>query len=142
MTTKEAAAARVNTPQRNSYRVYHADLLAQLEGDPGKLFLLHAIAFFDWGDEPRETGDAADIDHDYWERHWHMREKARRVIQGAEPFPTWARRWKAMQELRYYHGRRKRPAWLDGSRDSFALADVRAELKPASLRSLKLKARR
>lgn len=115
MTMPATSQRGVNTASKNSYRVYHADLLAQLEGDPGKLFLLHAIAFFDWGDTPRDTGDAFDIDHDYWQRHWHMREKARRVIQGAEPWPAWARRWKAFQELRYYahKGRRKRPAWLD-----------------------------
>lgn len=134
MTTKEARAGRVNTPPKDSYRVYHADLMARLEGDPGKLFLLHAIAFFDWGDTPRETGDAFDIDHDYWERHWHMREKARRIIQGIDPWPTWALRWRAFQELRYYHGRRKRPAWLDAPKRASIksnLADARRERRKA-----------
>ncbi len=130
MPTKEARAGRVNTPPTSSYRVYHADLIAQLEGDPGKLFLLHAIAFFDWGDTPRDTGDAPDIDHDYWERQWHMREKARRVIQGAEPWPRWAIRWKAFQELRYHHGRRKRPAWFDAPDDN-APRGIKAQLTAA-----------
>lgn len=130
MTTKEARAGRVNTPPKNSYRVYHADLIAQLEGDPGKLFLLHAIAFFDWGDTPRDTGDAFDIDHEFWARHWNMREKARRVIQGAEPWPRWAVRWRAFQELRYHHGRRKRPAWLDAPDDD-APRGIQAQLASA-----------
>lgn len=145
MTTKEARAGRVNTPPKDSYRVYHADLIAQLEGDPGKLFLLHAIAHFRWDHEtPRDHWEsywnvdkrAPDHDrdhlwnHDYWDRVWNMRNKARRVIQGAEPWPRWALRWRAFQELRYYHGRRKRPAWLDAPDDD-APRGIQARLASA-----------
>lgn len=148
MTTKEAASGQVNAPRKDSYSDYLDRLFALLERDPGKLFLLSAILHFRWEHEtprtfwerywnedkrtPDDLRTDYDIDYNYWDRVWNMRGKARRVIQGLEPWPPEFLPWKGMQELLYYHGRRrKRPVWLDAnaSRVSIksSLADARRE---------------
>ncbi|MBN8606227.1 MAG: hypothetical protein J0L81_04855 [Caulobacterales bacterium] len=143
MPTKGTPHGQVNGSREKSYRAYHDALMARLEGDVGLLFLLHAIHKFDWRDTPRDTGDAFDIDHDYWERHWHMREKARRMIQGVEPWPRDFLPWKQRRETLYYLGIGKRPPWLDSEHDDSApsLARLRRSPRVASLSRLKLKAR-
>jgi len=137
MSTKEASLGEVTTPQKDSYRVYHANLMARLEGDVGLLFLLHAILHFRWDHQPlrnfwecywnedKRTPDELrtdyELDCNYWDRVWNMRSKARRIIDGREPWPREFRQWKAMQELRYYHGRRARPPWLDSRASGWEL---------------------
>lgn len=127
------------TPPQKSYRAYHADLMARLEGEVGLMFLLHAILHFRadhqplrtfweryWNEDKRTPDDLRteyDIDYNYWDRAWNMRNKAGRIIQGVEPWPRAFLPWKGMQELRYHHGRRTRPPWLDYEDDDDAFAD-------------------
>lgn len=147
MTHTQKYQGQVNGHREKSYRAYHDALMARLEGDVGLLFLLHAILHFRWDHQPLRNGwqrywnedkrasDAErqanpDFDHDYWDRTWNMREKARRVIEGREPWPRDFVPWKQRRETLYYLGIGKRPPWLDCDDDPTPFA-ARLRTRPA-----------
>lgn len=59
-----------------------------------------------------DAGRDALLEHDYWRRTWNMREKARRIIEGRQPWPAELLVWKLYKELRFSAGD-ECPAWLD-----------------------------
>lgn len=121
-TTQRAVEQR---PRAGTYGEYLDGLFAEMQRRPSLAYL--AAYLRDYGRErallPYTARDATapDVkaihargcDWLYEQRLWDIREHARAIIEGAEPWPQRLMAWKVISELRYYHGGGRRPAWLD-----------------------------
>ena len=130
MTTPQLSRCRRQHPARKkasqTYGEYLTDLFAEMERRPSLLWLSHYLFFYGSRDRfPRYTErdaappdlkaiEAAGYDWTWHRRQWLSRERARRIIEGAEPWPQRLLGWKHFMELRYYQGARGRmPGWVD-----------------------------
>jgi len=109
-----------------TYGEYLDGLFAEMERRPSLLWLAHYLRYYGSRDRfPHYTErdatppdlkgiEAAGYDWLWHRRQWLSRERARRIIEGVEPWPQRLLGWKHFTELRYYHGSlAQMPGWLD-----------------------------
>lgn len=84
------------------FKTYAAWLREESRRDRSVFWLVLEINSYDRAEAPRTF-------------MWEMRERARAIIEGREPWPEYLLPYKSIRENAYYHGRRKVeiPTWLD-----------------------------
>ncbi|GIK49265.1 MAG: hypothetical protein BroJett013_19620 [Alphaproteobacteria bacterium] len=166
MTTPQLSRAGTQHParkkMRQTYGEYLDGLFAEMERRPSLLWLAHYLLYYGSRDRfPHFTErdatppdlkaiEAAGYDWTWPRRQWLSRERARRIIEGREPWPRRLLGWKHFMELRYYHGSLAQvPGWLDSRNwpdpttpPEYTRADLTADLLKAAWAHPKSKKRK